>query len=109
LSALLSYENIKIRFLNFEDYFKGTILEEWFRHDPLWTYNVEQVANVAKMLMLNKFGGVSMDFNMLTIKSFKNISEENFSCAIDKFSILHSILKLKNNENGQKFSDSFIL
>lgn len=57
LKVLQSYENIKIRFINFENYFKGSMLEEWFRSDPMWAYDVKQVALVAKMLMLLRHGG----------------------------------------------------
>lgn len=109
LQALQSYENIKIRFINFEDYFKGSMLEEWLRNDPLWAYDVRQVSQVAKMLMLLRHGGVAMDFNIISLFPFKNITDENFSCAIDRTTLLTSLIRLKNDENGQKFADAFIL
>lgn len=50
-----------------------------------------------------------MNFDTISLKSFSEIPHDNFACVQDKKFIFNSIIKLKNDESGQKFSDAFFL
>lgn len=57
LKVLMSYDNIKIQFMNVKDYCKGTELDSWIRGDPFWKYSIEQIAEVMKIMSVFKYGG----------------------------------------------------
>lgn len=53
----MSYENIKIQFMNVKDYCTGTELDSWIRGDPFWKYSTGQIAEVMKIMSVFKYGG----------------------------------------------------
>ncbi len=58
--------------------------------------------------IFKSFPGVSLDFSILSLQSFEEIEEENFSCALNRQKVLSEILRLKKDETGREISLNFI-
>lgn len=67
VSQLLSYPNVHIRHLNFERYFVGSPLEQWYRSGALkaskWPRS--HASDVLRFLTLWKYGGTYLDLDVV--------------------------------------------
>ncbi|XP_028138147.2 lactosylceramide 4-alpha-galactosyltransferase [Diabrotica virgifera virgifera] len=75
LRSLLSYKNVHILHLNYENYVKGSPVE------TLWTsgkiekskYVVSHASDVLRYLTLWKYGGIYLDLDVVVIKSLQDL------------------------------------
>ena len=67
VSQLLSYPNVHVRHLNFERYFVGSPLEEWYKEGALkasrWPRS--HASDVLRFLTLWKYGGTYLDLDVV--------------------------------------------
>lgn len=69
------YPNIHFRNVRLDDLYKGTILENWSRKDSVFkTRFLEQSSDLARILLLHKYGGTYADSDVII---FKNLSQLN--------------------------------
>jgi lactosylceramide 4-alpha-galactosyltransferase len=70
ISQLLSYTNIHIRHLNFEKYFMGSPLEEWYKGGALkasrWPRS--HASDALRFLTLWKYGGTYLDLDVVVTR-----------------------------------------
>ncbi|KAL7024958.1 hypothetical protein ACKWTF_013272 [Chironomus riparius] len=100
--ALLSYDNIHIRFLNIYEFSKGTVLEDLFAHKKILKskYPIEHMADVLRILILNRFGGTYLDLDVLSLVPLKKINQENFACPESDNVVTNAVVNIgyKNHE-----------
>jgi lactosylceramide 4-alpha-galactosyltransferase len=70
LTQLLSYPNVHIRHLNFERYFMGSPLEEWYKGGALkasrWPRS--HASDALRFLTLWKYGGTYLDLDVVVTR-----------------------------------------
>jgi lactosylceramide 4-alpha-galactosyltransferase len=70
VSQLFSYPNVHIRHLNFEKYFTGSPLEEWYKGGALkasrWPRS--HASDVLRFLTLWKYGGTYLDLDVVVTR-----------------------------------------
>jgi lactosylceramide 4-alpha-galactosyltransferase len=70
VSQLLSYPNVHMRHLNFEKYFVGSPLEEWYKGGALkasrWPRS--HASDVLRFLTLWKYGGTYLDLDVVVTR-----------------------------------------
>lgn len=74
LRALMEYPNIYFRNLRLEDMFANTILEKWSGKDELYDPKFShQLNDLARIMILFKYGGTCLDSDYLILKSLHPI------------------------------------
>ncbi|KAG5666676.1 hypothetical protein PVAND_014691 [Polypedilum vanderplanki] len=109
LDVLLSYSNIKIRFANITEFTKGTKMENFFKENKIAKspYQIEHTSDILRMLILNKFGGLYLDHDVLSLFPISLLNVKNFGCLEKRNFFANAILKLDKIE-GKKYSDLYL-
>jgi lactosylceramide 4-alpha-galactosyltransferase len=109
LDILHSYGNIRIRYFNIDEYTKGTKLEQFFKDNPVKNspHRIEHTSDVLRILTLNKFGGLYLDLDVLSLFPIRLIKNKNFGCLEHDDGLANAIVKLDRVE-GKKYSDRFL-
>ncbi|KAG5667424.1 hypothetical protein PVAND_015404 [Polypedilum vanderplanki] len=109
LDVLLSYPNIHIRYINTSEYTNGTKLQNFFEiHDLSKSpHRIEHTSDILRILTLNKYGGLYMDLDVLSIFPIRMIDKINFVCLERSTHFSNAIIKLDKIE-GKKFSDVYL-
>ena len=64
LCELLStYKNIRFRFVNIFEFYEHTPLKKWIKSQPYWSYTMEEIGDVMRLMMLGRYGGKVEDFH----------------------------------------------
>lgn len=80
LKVLSKYKNLEIVLVKEEEYFANTPLEDWFGKG-IWRtspFKVAHLADYMRMLSALKGGGLYLDMDMLTLKSYDEITSKDF-------------------------------
>lgn len=96
VDALLSYKNVRLAYLEVEEFAKNSPLELWFSKDEtLRSDNIkERDSNMLRMLVLWKYSGTYFDFDVVVKKPVSSIGS-NFACITNEGIINSAILNLK--------------
>lgn len=114
---LLSYNNVKIRRLNYENYIKDTPLEHFYKSRKLESskYSFSHASDILRYLSLWKYGGLYLDLDVIVLKSLENLppnyagyDSENIAVGVLNFAATgpgHHLAELcvddlKHNFNG---------
>jgi len=78
---LEKYSNIKIIKLDYDDLFKETYFENWFKANKQIIYNSQftyvQLSDMVRLVVLLKYGGYYSDLDTITIKSIEPLLKYN--------------------------------
>ncbi|KAG5670082.1 hypothetical protein PVAND_000367 [Polypedilum vanderplanki] len=109
LEVLLSYPNIRIRFANITEFTRGTIVEKFFAENFVGKseFRLEHTSDIIRMLVLNKFGGLYLDHDVLSVYPIKLLVDKNFGCLETSNKFNNAIIKLDKIE-GKKYSDLYL-
>ncbi|KAK9883260.1 hypothetical protein WA026_001446 [Henosepilachna vigintioctopunctata] len=82
LKALMSYDNVRINHLNYENYMKGTIVEELYSKGIIENspYALEHASDILRFLTLWKYGGIYLDLDVIVLKSFETLPPNFTGC-----------------------------
>ncbi|KAJ9587820.1 hypothetical protein L9F63_018744 [Diploptera punctata] len=108
VSQLLSYSNIRIRHLNFEKYFVGSPLEEWYKGGALkaskWPRS--HASDALRFLTLWKYGGTYLDLDVVVTKTFSGLS--NFAGAESNTDVAAGVLNFESDGLGHEMAEACI-
>ncbi len=75
------YQNIKVIKLDYDDLFKETYFENWFKINKQLIYNSEythvQLSDMVRLVVLLKYGGYYSDLDTITIKNIEPLLKFN--------------------------------
>lgn len=73
----MEYPNIHFRNVKLDDLYKNTILKNWSRKDKVFkTKYLEQSSDLARILLLHKFGGTYADSDVLILKNLTELRSD---------------------------------
>jgi lactosylceramide 4-alpha-galactosyltransferase len=108
LDILLSYSNVYIRSVSIAELTKGTVLEQFFQNNSISdSYRLEHTSDILRILVLNKFGGLYLDLDVISSFPVRLMNRKNFICLEDQNKFNNAIVKLDRVE-GKKFSDAYL-
>nr|CAI5858347.1 unnamed protein product [Callosobruchus analis] len=86
LRALLSYENVKLLHVNFDDYTKDTPVEELYKSGLLddSEYAQSHASDVLRYLTLWKYGGIYLDLDVIVVRSLEELAHNYAGCESDR-------------------------
>lgn len=74
ISSLLQYPNINFRNVKLDDLYGNTILENWAGKKEIYKARfLEQSSDLARMLLLYKYGGTYLDSDFIILKNLSQI------------------------------------
>jgi lactosylceramide 4-alpha-galactosyltransferase len=99
--VLFSYDNIHIRYLNIYEFSKGTVLEDLIANNTILRskYPVEHMADVIRVLILNKYGGTYLDLDVLSLVPLTVINRENFACPEGNNIVTNAVIDIGRKEH----------
>ncbi|XP_034100892.1 lactosylceramide 4-alpha-galactosyltransferase-like [Drosophila nasuta] len=109
IDAMLSYKNVKFRYVNLWRFAEGTIIEEWLKTEALFQskYLMNNMSNLLRLLALYRYGGIYMDEDVIMFRSLKDESP-NFMGAETEDSIGNSVIGMEPTGHGRLFSYMFL-
>ncbi|PNF39914.1 hypothetical protein B7P43_G17240 [Cryptotermes secundus] len=106
LTQLLSYPNVHIRHLNFERYFMGSPLQEWYKGGALkasrWPRS--HASDALRFLTLWKYGGTYLDLDVVVTRSLAGLS--NFAGAESNTDVAAGVLNFGSEGLGQMMAEA---
>lgn len=109
LDVLLSYPNIHVHYLNIYEFSKNTTVEKLFESNIIQTsrYRVEHMSDVLRILTLNKYGGVYLDLDVISLVPIRILNTKNFVCIETGTNLANGLLQL-DKETGKKYSNAYL-
>ncbi|KAH8377220.1 hypothetical protein KR093_004324 [Drosophila rubida] len=106
LDAMLSYKNVKFRYVNLWRFAEGTPVEEWLKKDDLFRsrYLMVNISDLLRLLTLYRYGGIYLDEDVIMFRSFEN-EVPNFMGAETNTSIGNSVLGLEPDGFGHMMAE----
>lgn len=104
LVKLQQFPNVKIARIHVKGYSANTIVQSLVRRrlkQSLQT--VKHTADIMKMLTLNKWGGVSIDLDVLVMKSFNDLPD-NWIAKESPFFLASGIMRFSKDQVGQNLT-----
>lgn len=106
---LAQLPNVHFARVHLKKYAKGTVLEELVsrrkNHRSKWP--VQHTADLTRLLTLYKFGGISLDTDVLVIKKLKNLGK-NWVVGRDGDHISSAAMAIGNDELGRKIINKLL-
>lgn len=101
---LKQYSNIHLTYVNPFELSKGTLAEKFFKRKRMKksAFPLEHMADVLRILVLNKFGGQYIDLDVFSLKPLSKINRKNFACVESENLICNGIINFDTDENGGK-------
>ncbi|CAH1735582.1 unnamed protein product [Chironomus riparius] len=109
VDALLSYENINLMYIDVIKFARGTVLEN-FMKNSMWKrsrYPVVHLSDILRPLVLNKYGGLYLDLDVLFKTSLSEINRTNFACTQNDGLVVNNIMRL-DLEQGKSLTGDFL-
>lgn len=106
VAQLLTYPNVRVRHLNFEKYFVGSPLEEWYRGGALKASRWPQshASDVLRFLTLWKYGGTYLDLDVVVTRSLNGLS--NFAGAESNTDVAAGVLNFHSEGLGHEMAEA---
>lgn len=105
INALLSYPNVNLLRVNFDNYTKGTPIENIYKegHIEYSGYAQSHMSDLLRYVTLWKYGGIYLDLDVIAIKAFTNLSD-NFAGAESKTDVAAGVLSFSNEGVGHDYA-----
>lgn len=105
LKQLMSYSNIRIKYLNFDRYLSGSPIEELYDELKIEAsfYARSHASDVLRYLTLWRYGGIYMDLDTVLIKSLENI-QPNFAGRESDEDVAAGVLSFSHEGDGHKWA-----
>lgn len=102
VDALLSYQNLHIRYLNPVEFSKGTKLENFFQRNAMEnsTHPLEHTADIMRVLILNKYGGQYLDLDIFSLMLLSTTEKQNFACTDSENMVANGITNMDNDDEN---------
>lgn len=106
---LMTYENIRIKHLNFKSYLKGSPVEELYRNLQIEAslYPIYHSSDVLRFLTLWKYGGIYVDLDVMMIKSVEKL-KLNFAGLESNLTAGSSILSFSRDGIGNVWATQIL-
>ncbi|KAH8377222.1 hypothetical protein KR093_004323 [Drosophila rubida] len=127
LDALLSYKNVKVRYVNLWRFAAGTPIEDWLKKDDLFhtkyklkfrikihsqfsslRYLMVNISDLLRILALYRYGGIYMDTDVVVLRSFA-AEPPNFMAAETKTSIANGVFGIEPNGVGDQLAKQLLI
>uniref|UniRef100_A0A2A4J1Y3 Alpha 1,4-glycosyltransferase domain-containing protein n=1 Tax=Heliothis virescens TaxID=7102 RepID=A0A2A4J1Y3_HELVI len=108
LVKLLQYPNVRLARIHADSFSRESAVQQIVRRD--WRrsrYPVEHSADIMRMLTLHRWGGISLDLDMLVVKSFNNLTQ-NWMVKTSSFDLGTGVMRLSKDEVGQNLTTEII-
>lgn len=101
---LKHYSNIHLAYVNPFEFSKDTPAENFFNSKIMESsaFPIEHMADVLRILILNRFSGQYLDLDVFSLKPLSKINRKNFACVESENLICNGIMNLDTDENGGK-------
>lgn len=105
LKQLMSYNNIRMKYLNFERYLNGSPLEELYKSLKIESsfYAMSHASDVLRYLTLWRFGGIYLDLDVIIIKSLEKL-KPNFAGRESGHAVAAGVLSFSHDGDGHKWA-----
>ncbi|KAH8262901.1 hypothetical protein KR044_001769 [Drosophila immigrans] len=128
LDAILSYKNVKVRYVNLWRFAEGTPIEDWLKREDLFRTKYEDeiiitfdsqslasykflmvnISDLLRLLALYRYGGIYMDTDVMVLRSLA-AEQPNFMGAETKTSINNGVLGLEANGLGHLVAEHILI
>lgn len=105
LQQLMSYKNVKFKYLNFNKYLKGTPVEELHNNLLIESSNfaISHASDVLRYLTLWRYGGIYLDLDVVLLKSLENV-KPNFAGRESDHAVAAGVLSFSHDGPGHKWA-----
>ncbi|XP_034098262.2 lactosylceramide 4-alpha-galactosyltransferase-like [Drosophila albomicans] len=109
LDAMLSYKNVKLRYVNLWRFAKGSPIEYWLTKEDLFRtkYLMVHISDLMRLLALYRYGGIYLDEDLIVFRALEH-DNPNFMGAEIKISIGNSVLGLAPDGFGHMLAELFL-
>lgn len=109
LRSLLSYQNLKIRHLDYESYTKGSPLEKFYsdRRVESSKYARSHASDVLRYLTLWRYGGIYLDLDVVVIKSLETLPP-NYAGSESDNNVAAGVINFGATGKGRLFAEMCI-
>lgn len=108
VQILQQYDNVEVILVDANEYFKGTILQDWYQEGE-WKkspYRTEHFSDYIRMLSLFKGGGMYMDLDFVVLRTFDDKLKRNFFSLEDSRLLSSSAFHL---EHGHRLAYEIVV
>lgn len=104
LQILTNIVNVKVVRSNYARLLKGSVVEELYTKGRIQSskYPVNIASDIARLLILFKYGGIYLDLDTVTIKSFNDLAL-NFAGAESQEDVNNAVIRSSVNGSGHEF------
>ncbi|KAB0793990.1 hypothetical protein PPYR_13610 [Photinus pyralis] len=104
LHTLTNIKNVNLLWLNFPRLLKGTFVEELYTSGKIQSskFPVNTASNIARLVLLLKFGGIYLDLDFVIIRPFDDLAS-NFAVAESVSAVNNAVLRSSLTGSGQAF------
>lgn len=108
LGALLSYENVNLRFLNAIEFSIGSPMEKFFANHSLnkSNFQVVHLSDILRVMVLHKYGGQYFDLDLLSLVPLATFKHKNSLFPQDE-TMLSNIFNFDTG-NGRKWTTVYL-
>uniref|UniRef100_A0A182PCN3 Alpha 1,4-glycosyltransferase domain-containing protein n=1 Tax=Anopheles epiroticus TaxID=199890 RepID=A0A182PCN3_9DIPT len=106
LSTLAHQQNIRFRWLDLEQFAKGTPVEEVIRSDKLYkrSNGAEYLSEILRLVLLYKYGGIYLDLDVVSLKTLDFFNPNFFGAETERL-LGTSVIGLERNGFGELFAE----
>ncbi|XP_054281603.1 lactosylceramide 4-alpha-galactosyltransferase-like [Macrosteles quadrilineatus] len=104
VQQLLTYNNIKLRHVSMDEYFRDTPLDQWYSSGMLRTsrWPMSHASDVLRYITLWKFGGIYLDLDVVVTKRLSNLV--NFAGAESSEDVAAGVLSFSRHGVGHELA-----
>lgn len=106
LHTLTKIKNVKMLWLNYPRLIKGTIIEHLYTSGRIESsiFPFRDASDVARILVLSKFGGIYLDLDFVVLRSFDDLVSDFAGAQSEGEGVVNgAVLRSKLNGNGREF------
>lgn len=109
IKALVSYNNVHFRNVDWYEYSANTPAEEWIKRDIIFTspYHIAHLSDFMRLVSLYKYGGTYFDLDFIIQKSLENLPP-NFAASNQDESINNCVIRFQSKDVGHKMIDMIL-
>lgn len=108
IGKLLQFPNVKFLRVHIAEYSKGTIIQSILLNDLKESrYPIQHTADILRMLTLNRWGGISLDTDMIIVRSLDYLPPNWIVKQGQKY-VAPGILSFSKDEIGSNITSSIL-
>lgn len=106
---LMSYPNVKLKYINMKKFVQGTPVEKLWTSEKIFKsqHILPHMSDILRYLTLWKYGGIYMDLDVIVMKNLETISK-NFAGAQESESIASGVMGFSSNGIGHQYVNSCV-